>query len=82
MTSRCTKTNTQISLSKNPCQHCMKKEEELEEKRGRTWGEKISNWKGKERKGTADVWVVAADCLHAGYYLLSRALNPHESARR
>jgi hypothetical protein len=60
----------------------MKKEEELEEQRGRTWGEK--NFKFvKERKGTADVWVVvAADCLHAGYYLLSRALNPHESARR
>jgi len=27
----------------------MKKEEELEEKRGRTWGERISNYKGKER---------------------------------
>jgi hypothetical protein len=52
----------------------MKKEEELGEK-----GLQII----KERKGTADVWVVvAADCLHAGYYLLSRALNPHESARR
>ncbi len=48
MISRCTKTNTQISLSKNPCRHCMKKEEELEEQRGRTWGEK--NFK-LERKG-------------------------------
>ncbi len=37
----------------------------------------------RKGKGTADVWVVvAADCLHAGYYLLSGALNPHESARR
>jgi hypothetical protein len=51
-----------------------RKEEELGEKRFQI---------GKERKGTADVWVVVvADCLHARYYLLSRALNPHESARR
>jgi hypothetical protein len=61
----------------------------LYEKRGRTSGEKREELGekrfqiGNERKGTADVWVVvAADCLHAGYYLLSRALNPHESARR
>ncbi len=75
-TSRCTKTNThKLVLVKTHVSIVWKKRKNFRRKEGRTWGEKISNWKWKERNsrclGCCCCWLLTCWLL-----LVEQSIEP------